>query len=89
MSDTGRKDFSTKAQEKLTPESQKSTADKISETFTDTSDRIFGAGQPNQDKSTTQRAFDSVRGESDNQAHGSSSQTVGQKVKDTLGLGGN
>ncbi|KAI9035822.1 potassium transport protein TRK1/TRK2 [Aspergillus affinis] len=80
MTDFGRKDFSTKAEEKITPDSSKSTVDKISETFTDTSDRIFGAAQPNQDKSATQRAFDSARGETDNQAHGGSSQTIGEKT---------
>ncbi|PLB52078.1 putative heat shock protein Awh11/Hsp9 [Aspergillus steynii IBT 23096] len=89
MSDTGRKDFSTKAEEKITPDSSKSTTDKIKETFTDTTDRVSGAAQPDSDKSATQRAFDSTRSEKDDQVHGSSAQTVGDKVKNAVGLGGN
>jgi hypothetical protein len=40
MSDAGRKDFSTKAKEELTPDSTKSTQQKVSETFTDTGDKL-------------------------------------------------
>lgn len=37
--DSRRKDFSDKAQEKVTPDSSKSTYDKVSETVTDTADK--------------------------------------------------
>jgi hypothetical protein len=40
MSDAGRKDFSTKAKEHMTPDSTKSTQEKIKEAGTDTSDKI-------------------------------------------------
>jgi hypothetical protein len=40
MSDLGRKDFSTKAKESMTPDSSKSTTTKISEGLTDTGDKI-------------------------------------------------
>ncbi|RHZ56149.1 heat shock 9/12 family protein [Aspergillus thermomutatus] len=87
MSDTGRKDFSTKAQEKMTPDSQKSTMDRMKETVTDATDRMTGSAQSDNQKSYTQQAYDSLRGEKDNQAHGSSTQTMGQKAKDAMGLG--
>jgi hypothetical protein len=44
MSDTGRKGFGEKAEEKITPQSQKSTTDKISEGFTDTTDKVARYG---------------------------------------------
>jgi hypothetical protein len=87
MSDTGRKDFSTKAQEKVTPESQKSTMDKMKETFTDATDRLTGSAQGDKQKSYSQQAYDSARGETDNQTHGSSTETMGQKAKNAMGLG--
>lgn len=62
MSDTGRKDFSKKAEEKLTPESQKSMGEKIKETATDAYDKVAGMMQPNEDKSATQSAFDKTKG---------------------------
>jgi hypothetical protein len=40
MSDAGRKDFSDKMQEKMTPDSTKSTQTKLKETFTDTGDKV-------------------------------------------------
>ncbi|GFF31321.1 heat shock protein hsp9 [Aspergillus udagawae] len=87
MSDTGRKDFSTKAKEEITPDSQKSTLDKMKETVTDATDRLTGSAQGDKQKSYTQQAYDSMRGEKDDQVHGSSTQTMGQKAKDAMGLG--
>jgi hypothetical protein len=40
MSDAGRKDFSTKMKEEMTPDSTKSTQTKMKETFTDTGDKM-------------------------------------------------
>jgi hypothetical protein len=40
MSDAGRKDFSTKTKEHLTPDSSKSTQQKVKESVTDTSDKF-------------------------------------------------
>lgn len=86
MSDLGRKDFSSKAQEKFTPDSSKSTLDKTKETITDTADRIAAGTQSDSSKSTTQEAFDKTRREKD-QAHGGTSESVVDKVKNVVGLG--
>lgn len=60
-----RKGMGEQAQEKLTPDSQKSTLDKASETATGLSDKAAAAVQPSDSKSTTQKAGDSLRGGSD------------------------
>ncbi|EAW07108.1 heat shock 9/12 family protein [Aspergillus clavatus NRRL 1] len=86
MSDTGRKDFTTKAQEKMTPNSQKSTMDKMKETVTDASDRMGSGMQSDNQKSYTQQAFDSMRGQTD-RAQGGSGETIAQKAKNAMGLG--
>jgi hypothetical protein len=65
MSDTGRKDFSTKAKEEVTPDSSKSTLDKTKETVTDTADRAAGETQSDSSKSTSQAAFDKGKREKD------------------------
>ncbi|KAL4868586.1 hypothetical protein BDV12DRAFT_197109 [Aspergillus spectabilis] len=87
MSDFGRKDFSTKAQEKITPDSTKSTQDKIKESFTDTTDRAARGAQPDDQKSTGQQIFDKGQRTHDREAHGGSGQTVGDKIKNAVGLG--
>lgn len=65
MSDSARKDFSTKAKEELTPDSSKSTLDKTRESVTDTVDRVAGESQSDSQKSTTQSAFDKGKREKD------------------------
>jgi hypothetical protein len=50
--------------------------DKMKETFTDATDRVSGSAQGDNQKSYSQQAFDSMRGEKDDQAHGSSTQTM-------------
>ncbi|EOD52325.1 putative chaperone heat shock protein hsp12 protein [Neofusicoccum parvum UCRNP2] len=93
MSDAGRKGVLDQAQEKITPDSQKSTLDQAKESITGTYDRAAGAAQPSDTKSTSQKAADSVRSGSDdasNQSKGilqSAQETVGnaaQTVSDTL-----
>ncbi|CEO59916.1 Heat shock protein hsp9 [Penicillium brasilianum] len=86
MSDTGRKDFSTKAKEEITPDSTKSTQDKVKETFTDTTDRVARGFQTDDSKSAPQEAFDKTQRSHDNEAHGGATGSIGDKVKDTLGL---
>ncbi|KAJ5224411.1 Heat shock protein 9/12 [Penicillium citrinum] len=86
MSDTGRKDFSTKAKEELTPDSTKSTQDKVKETVTDTTDRVARGLQTDDSKGGTQEAFDKAQRASDNHAHGGASNSIGDKVKNALGL---
>ena len=65
MSDAGRKDFSTKDKEGITPDSSKSTIDKAKESVTDTMDRVAGETQPDSQKSTSQSAFDKGKREKD------------------------
>ncbi|PYH46830.1 heat shock 9/12 family protein [Aspergillus saccharolyticus JOP 1030-1] len=89
MSDTGRKDFSTKAKEEITPDSTKSTQDKVKETVTDTTDRLARGTQSDNSKSTTQEAFDKTQRSHDNHAHGGSSGSIGDKIKNAVGLGDN
>ncbi|EED17490.1 chaperone/heat shock protein Hsp12, putative [Talaromyces stipitatus ATCC 10500] len=86
MSDAGRKDFSTKAKEEITPDSSKSTQQKVKETVTDTTDRLARGAQPDDNKSTTQEAFDKTQRSHDNTAHGGASNSIGDKIKDTLGM---
>lgn len=63
--DAMRKGMGEQAQEKLTPDSQKSTLDKASETATGLGDKAAASVQPSDTKSTTQKAGDSVRGGAD------------------------
>ena len=65
MSDFGRKDLHTRMQEDATPQSQKSTGEKIKETVTNAGDRIAAAVTPNTMKSTTQQAADEQRSRRD------------------------
>lgn len=60
-----RKGMGEQAQEKLTPDSQKSTLDKTTESVTGLGDKAAAAVQPSDSKSTTQKAGDSLRGGSD------------------------
>ncbi|KAJ5482900.1 hypothetical protein N7539_006346 [Penicillium diatomitis] len=86
MSDAGRKDFSTKAKEEITPDSAKSTQEKIKETVTDTTDRITRGAQPDDSKSTTQETFDKTQRVHDNKAHDGATGSVGDKIKSALGI---
>lgn len=60
----------------MTPDSQKSTMDKMKETVTDATDRLTGSAQGDSQKSYSQQAYDSIRGGADNQTHGSSTETM-------------
>lgn len=65
MSDQGRKDFSTKAKEAITPDSSKSDWDKTKESVTDSTDRAAGELQSDSSKSGTQSTFDKGKREKD------------------------
>ncbi|KZF20872.1 hypothetical protein L228DRAFT_249691 [Xylona heveae TC161] len=82
MADLGRKDFSTQAKEKVTPDSQKSYLDQTKESVTGTADKLAGSVQPSEDKSTTQSAFDTTRSNKDD-AKGTS-QSYLDSAKDTV-----
>ncbi|KAJ5379983.1 chaperone/heat shock protein Hsp12 [Penicillium cataractarum] len=86
MSDAGRKDFTTKAKEEITPDASKSTQDKVKETFTDTTDRVARGFQSDDSKSAPQQAFDKTQRTHDNEAHGGATSSIGDKVKGALGL---
>ncbi|KAI9839415.1 MAG: hypothetical protein M1838_004328 [Thelocarpon superellum] len=86
MSDPGRKDFSTKAKEEITPDSSKSTQEKVKETFTDTTDRFARGAQTDESKSTGQSAFDKVQRTSDREGHGGTDQSLLDKAKNAVGI---
>ncbi|KAH7122298.1 chaperone/heat shock protein-like protein Hsp12 [Dendryphion nanum] len=94
MSDLGRKSLGDQAQEKITPDSQKSTLDQAKEGVTGAYDRAAGSVQPSDNKSATQKLGDSTRSGSDeasNQGQGILAQaqdslnSAAQSVSDTLG----
>ncbi|KAE8343877.1 hypothetical protein BDV24DRAFT_25993 [Aspergillus arachidicola] len=87
MSDTGRKDFSTKAKEELTPDSAKSTQQKVKEGATDIGDRVSRGLQPDEQKSGTQEAFDKGQRVHDNKSHGGTGESILDKAKNAVGLG--
>ncbi|PYH87621.1 hypothetical protein BO71DRAFT_404510 [Aspergillus ellipticus CBS 707.79] len=89
MSDAGRKDFTTKAKEEITPDSTKSTQDQVKETVTDATDRVTRGFQSDDSKSAPQQAFDKTQRAHDNNAHGGASGSIGDKIKNVVGLGGN
>jgi hypothetical protein len=65
MADTGRKDFTTKAKEMITPNSSKSDYDKTKENVTDSVDKFKGDTQSDSSKGTTQAMFDKGKREKD------------------------
>jgi len=86
MSDLGRKDFSDKAKEGVTPDSSKSTVDKVKEAGTDTTDKLSRSVQPEGNKSATQKVSDSVGGTKDDAAHGGTGESILDKTKGALGM---
>lgn len=62
MSDTGRKNFSDKVSETMTPKDQKSTWDKASEGVTDTFDKAASKMQPEEEKGVFQKISDTLSG---------------------------
>ncbi|KAF2447280.1 chaperone/heat shock protein-like protein Hsp12 [Karstenula rhodostoma CBS 690.94] len=83
MSDLGRKGLGEQAKEKVTPDSQKSTLDKASESVSGLGDKAASSVQPEGDKSVTQKAGDATR------SGGDSAQNEGKGVlanaQETLG----
>ncbi|KAF1843854.1 uncharacterized protein K460DRAFT_408175 [Cucurbitaria berberidis CBS 394.84] len=87
MSDALRKDFHTKAGEKITPDSSKSTLDKAKESITGAGDKAARGAQPDSEKSTSQSVSDKFGRSKDREVHGSSSGSVVDKTKSAFGLG--
>ncbi|CCH40943.1 12 kDa heat shock protein [Wickerhamomyces ciferrii] len=61
MSDLGRKDFSDKVQEKLTPQQEKSALQQGKEQLTSATDKVAQNLQPNEAKSDTQKFGDAIQ----------------------------
>ncbi|KAF2261007.1 putative chaperone/heat shock protein Hsp12 [Lojkania enalia] len=87
MSDAGRKDFSDKMKEEITPDSSKSTQQKMKETVTDTGDKMARGIQPDDQKSAGQEFADKASRSHDREVHGSSGGSVLDKAKNALGMG--
>ncbi|KAF2116691.1 chaperone/heat shock protein-like protein Hsp12 [Lophiotrema nucula] len=93
MSDLGRKGLGDQAKEKATPDSQKSTLDQAKEGASGAYDRAASAVQPEENKSTSQKAGDTFRSGSDDASENSkgfvaqaqdSLNSAGQAISDTL-----
>ncbi|KAK8218005.1 putative chaperone/heat shock protein Hsp12 [Phyllosticta capitalensis] len=87
MSDAGRKDFSTKAKEEMTPDSTKSTQQKVKESVTDAGDKIARGFQTDDSKSTSQEASDKLGRSKDEHVHGGTGESIVDKAKNAVGLG--
>ncbi|KAH7393951.1 heat shock protein 9/12-domain-containing protein [Phaeosphaeria sp. MPI-PUGE-AT-0046c] len=86
MSEAFRKDFHTKAGEKMTPDSSKSTLDKTKESLTGGADKIARGAQPDSSKSHTQEAHDKFGRSKDEAVHGGSKEGFMDKTKHAFGL---
>lgn len=76
MSDSNRKDFTSQISEKVTPDSQKTTGEKIKEKVTGVTDRVKSAVTPDSQKSVPQQMADKARGNTDANDHTSNHRTV-------------
>ncbi|KAF2500819.1 hypothetical protein BU16DRAFT_479505 [Lophium mytilinum] len=85
MSDFARKDFSTKVKESATPDSTKSTGQKIKEAVTGSGDKIARGAQPDSSKSDTQEISDKFGRSKDRNTHGSTGESIVDKTKHALG----
>ncbi|KAF1946618.1 hypothetical protein EJ02DRAFT_366698, partial [Clathrospora elynae] len=86
MSDAFRKDFHTKAGEKLQPDSSKSTLTKAKESITGGADKVAREVQPDHTKTNTQSVSDKFGRSKDNNVHGSTGDSIVDKTKGALGL---
>ncbi|KAF7323119.1 hypothetical protein HMN09_00092100 [Mycena chlorophos] len=82
MSDNNRQSFTDKAGAALKPDSQKTTTEKMGDTFKGKMDSAASTVQPNSHKSTAQQAGDAVSG---NQNH--NDESLMQKAKNAVGMG--
>ena len=82
MSDSMRKGLGEQASEKMTPDSQKSTTQKASESLTGAGDRVAGAVQPEGQKSTGQKLGDATRSGGDDASN--QGQGIMKSAQDTI-----
>ncbi|KAI0766534.1 heat shock protein 9/12-domain-containing protein [Irpex lacteus] len=85
MSDTGRQSLTDKAGAALKPDSEKSTTEHFGDKLKGHADSAGSTLQPSSEKSTTQKAGDALSGNSNE----GTDRSMGQKVKDAVGLGNN
>ncbi|KAI9284534.1 heat shock protein 9/12-domain-containing protein [Umbelopsis sp. AD052] len=81
MADQGRKGFGQKMEESLTPQSQKTYAEQGKEALTDGYDKLQAEITPESQKSAHQSAYDSVKGNADDQ-----NKSMLESAKEKLGL---
>lgn len=74
------------AEEKITPDSSKSTMDKVSEGVTDTGDKVARSVQPDDSKSTGQSLADKTGRSKDDAVHGGTGDSIMDKAKHALGM---
>ncbi|KAK5126361.1 hypothetical protein LTR85_010597 [Meristemomyces frigidus] len=84
--DSGRKDLHEKVGDKMTPDSSKSTTDKISDSVTGTADKVGRDVMPDSSKSNTQSAQDKISRTADSHKPDSDKSLL-DKAKDATGLG--
>ncbi|ODQ68234.1 hypothetical protein NADFUDRAFT_44850 [Nadsonia fulvescens var. elongata DSM 6958] len=82
MSDAGRKDFSSQVHDTLKPDSQKGYLEKLGDDAGQAYDKAASAVQPNEFKSTSQKAGDTVRDNTNDAKDGSESYL--DQAKDTI-----
>ena len=70
----------------MTPDSSKSTTDKLSENVTSTGDKVAREFQSDDSKGTAQSIGDKVGREKDDQVHGGTGDSILDKTKHALGL---
>ena len=76
MSDTGRKNFTDKIEETVTPDSQKSYLEQAKETATNAYDHAAAKLAPTEDKSVSQHAADTLSGAKDDVSKAASGSEV-------------
>ncbi|KAK3077917.1 hypothetical protein LTS18_008919 [Coniosporium uncinatum] len=89
MSDAGRKDFGDKMKEGMTPDSSKSTMEKMKEGVTDTTDKMARGAQTDDSKSTSQEVSDKFGRSKDEEVHGGTGGSIMDKAKNAMGMGDN
>ncbi|KIK57663.1 hypothetical protein GYMLUDRAFT_45828 [Collybiopsis luxurians FD-317 M1] len=83
MSDTGRQNFTDKAEAALKPDSEKTTTEHIGDKFKGTADSVASTVQPQGEKSTTQKVGDTFSSNSNE-----NDESLLTKTKNAVGLGG-
>jgi hypothetical protein len=71
----------------MTPDSSKSTTEKMKETFTGAGDKVARGAVPDSEKSTGQSVSDKFGRSKDDTVHGGTGESILDKTKNTLGLG--